>query len=35
VTHGAPALLHTEVGFTPERIAERVQAAVSKRSSVA
>jgi 1-deoxy-D-xylulose-5-phosphate synthase len=35
VTHGAPALLHAEVGFTPERIAERVQAAVSKRSSVA
>jgi 1-deoxy-D-xylulose-5-phosphate synthase len=28
VTHGAPALLHEEVGFTPERIAERVEAAV-------
>ncbi|HWT25665.1 MAG TPA: 1-deoxy-D-xylulose-5-phosphate synthase [Solirubrobacteraceae bacterium] len=28
VTHGSPALLHAEVGFTPERIAERVQAAV-------
>jgi 1-deoxy-D-xylulose-5-phosphate synthase len=28
VTHGAPALLHEEVGFTAERIAERVQAAV-------
>jgi 1-deoxy-D-xylulose-5-phosphate synthase len=28
VTHGAPGLLHEEVGFTPERIAERVEAAV-------
>src|SRR4051812_5075203 len=28
VTHGKPALLHAEVGFTPERIAERIQAAV-------
>jgi 1-deoxy-D-xylulose-5-phosphate synthase len=28
VTHGAPALLHEEVGFTPERIAERIEAAV-------
>jgi 1-deoxy-D-xylulose-5-phosphate synthase len=28
VTHGAPKLLHEEVGFTPERIAERVEAAV-------
>jgi 1-deoxy-D-xylulose-5-phosphate synthase len=28
VTHGAPALLHEEVGFTAERIAERVEAAV-------
>src|SRR3954449_10894140 len=28
VTHGAPALLHEEVGFTPERIAERVEPAV-------
>jgi 1-deoxy-D-xylulose-5-phosphate synthase len=28
VTHGAPALLHEEVGFTAERIAERVGAAV-------
>src|SRR3954464_14684952 len=27
VTHGAPALLHEEVGFTAERIAERVSAA--------
>jgi 1-deoxy-D-xylulose-5-phosphate synthase len=30
VTHGAPKLLHEEVGFTPERIAERVAAAVSE-----
>jgi len=28
VTHGAPALLHEEVGYTPERIAERIEAAV-------
>jgi 1-deoxy-D-xylulose-5-phosphate synthase len=28
VTHGAPALLHEEVGFTGERIAARVEAAV-------
>jgi 1-deoxy-D-xylulose-5-phosphate synthase len=28
VTHGAPRLLHEEVGFTPERIAERIEAAV-------
>jgi 1-deoxy-D-xylulose-5-phosphate synthase len=35
VTHGAPALLHAEVHFTPERIAERVAAAVSGRSPVA
>jgi 1-deoxy-D-xylulose-5-phosphate synthase len=34
VTHGAPALLHAEVGFTPERIAERIEAAVSDRSHV-
>ncbi len=34
VTHGAPKLLHEEVGFTGERIAERVQAAVAERSEV-
>ena len=28
VTHGTPQLLHEEVGFTPERIAERIEAAV-------
>jgi 1-deoxy-D-xylulose-5-phosphate synthase len=31
VTHGAPALLHEEVGFTPARIAERISAAVLDR----
>jgi 1-deoxy-D-xylulose-5-phosphate synthase len=34
VTHGSPALLHEEVGFTGERIAERVEAAVGGRSGV-
>jgi 1-deoxy-D-xylulose-5-phosphate synthase len=29
VTHGKPALLHEEIGLTPERIAERVAAAIS------
>jgi 1-deoxy-D-xylulose-5-phosphate synthase len=33
VTHGKPALLHEEVGFTPSRIAERVVAAISDRAS--
>ncbi len=33
VTHGKPALLHEEVGFTGERIAERVQAAILDRDS--
>jgi 1-deoxy-D-xylulose-5-phosphate synthase len=28
VTHGAPKLLHEEVGYTAERIAERIEAAV-------
>jgi 1-deoxy-D-xylulose-5-phosphate synthase len=28
VTHGAPKLLHEEVGFTAERIAERIESAV-------
>jgi 1-deoxy-D-xylulose-5-phosphate synthase len=31
VTHGKPALLHEEVGFTAQRIAERVAAAISDR----
>src|SRR5688572_16069588 len=29
VTHGAPGLLHEEVGFTAERIAERIESAVA------
>jgi 1-deoxy-D-xylulose-5-phosphate synthase len=35
VTHGSPALLHEEVGFTGERIAERVEAAVAQLTEVA
>ncbi len=33
VTHGKPALLHEEVGFTPQRIAERIEAAILDRRS--
>jgi 1-deoxy-D-xylulose-5-phosphate synthase len=33
VTHGKPALLHEEVGFTGSRIAERVRAAILDRDS--
>jgi 1-deoxy-D-xylulose-5-phosphate synthase len=33
VTHGKPALLHEEVGFTGKRIAERVRAAILDRES--
>jgi 1-deoxy-D-xylulose-5-phosphate synthase len=35
VTHGKPALLHKEIGFTGERIAERIRAAISDRRSAA
>jgi 1-deoxy-D-xylulose-5-phosphate synthase len=35
VTHGAPKLLHEEVGYTGQRIAERIEAAVAERSGVA
>jgi 1-deoxy-D-xylulose-5-phosphate synthase len=35
VTHGAPDLLHAEVGFTAERIAERIETAILDRSSTA
>jgi 1-deoxy-D-xylulose-5-phosphate synthase len=35
VTHGKPGLLHEEVGFTGERIAERVAAAISDRGQTA
>ena len=31
MTHGTPALLYAEVGFTGRRIAERIEAAVSDR----
>src|SRR5206468_9005083 len=34
VTHGTPALLHAEVGFTGRRIAERIEAAVAERERV-
>ncbi len=33
VTHGKPALLHEEVGFTGARIAERIEAAILARES--
>jgi 1-deoxy-D-xylulose-5-phosphate synthase len=32
VTHGPPAVLHAEVGFTGTRIAERIEAAVAQRA---
>ena len=35
VTHGAPKLLHEEVGFTGNRIAERIEAAVAELEGVA
>jgi 1-deoxy-D-xylulose-5-phosphate synthase len=28
VAHGKPALLHSEVGYTGERIAERIEATI-------
>jgi 1-deoxy-D-xylulose-5-phosphate synthase len=34
VTHGKPALLHAEVGLTPEAVVERVLDAVGSRSSM-
>jgi 1-deoxy-D-xylulose-5-phosphate synthase len=34
VTHGAPKLLHEEIGFTGERIAERITAAIGKPAGV-
>jgi len=34
VTHGSPKLLHEEVGFTGERIAERIESAVAEYSGV-
>jgi len=35
VTHGAPKLLHEEIGFTGNRIAERIEAAVAELEGVA
>lgn len=32
ITHGAPALLHDEIGYTAKRIAERVTGAIAKPS---
>jgi 1-deoxy-D-xylulose-5-phosphate synthase len=34
VTHGAPKLLHEEVGFTGARIAERIEATVAEHSGL-
>jgi 1-deoxy-D-xylulose-5-phosphate synthase len=34
VTHGSPRLLHEEVGFTGQRIAERIESAVAEYSGV-
>jgi 1-deoxy-D-xylulose-5-phosphate synthase len=34
VTHGSPKLLHEEVGYTGERIAERIESAVAEYSGV-
>lgn len=34
VTHGTPAMLYEEVGFTGRRIAERILAAVAERATV-
>jgi 1-deoxy-D-xylulose-5-phosphate synthase len=33
VTHGKPALLHQEVGLTPESVVERVLETIGSRSS--
>ncbi len=35
VTHGAPRLLHEEVGFTGPRIADRIEAAVAEYTRIA
>jgi 1-deoxy-D-xylulose-5-phosphate synthase len=34
VTHGSPKLLHEEVGFTGQRIAERIESAVAEYSDI-
>ena len=35
VTHGSPAKLHEEIGYTAERIAERVRAAIARPGALA
>ena len=35
VTHGTPSLLHEEVGFTGERIAERIESAIRDPATIA
>ena len=34
VTHGKPQLLHEEVGFTPERVAERIEGTLARSDTV-
>jgi 1-deoxy-D-xylulose-5-phosphate synthase len=34
VTHGKPDLLHEEIGFTPPRVAERVEGTLARRDTV-
>jgi 1-deoxy-D-xylulose-5-phosphate synthase len=34
VTHGKPTLLHEEIGFTPERVAERVEGTLARSDAV-
>jgi 1-deoxy-D-xylulose-5-phosphate synthase len=34
VTHGKPALLYEEIGFTPERVAERVEGTLARSDTV-
>ena len=34
VTHGKPALLHEEIGFTAERVAERVEGTLARSDTV-
>jgi len=34
VTHGKPALLHEEIGFTPQRVAERIEGTLARSDGV-
>jgi 1-deoxy-D-xylulose-5-phosphate synthase len=34
VTHGKPALLHEEIGLTPERLAERIEGSLARSDTV-